>query len=96
MVVDDNISNRKVLGRMLESVGIKVQYAESGSESVKKVDENKTDLILMDQIMPEMSGLEASEKINIGMKKNIPVILISASLPKLKPEGLPPMESGSF
>ncbi len=84
MVVDDNISNRKVLGRMLESVAIKVQYAESGLESVKKVGENKTDLILMDQIMPEMSGLEASEKIIIGMKKNIPVILISASPPEIE------------
>ena len=82
LVVDDNDSWHSILSSTLETFGVKVEHAYNGQEAVEKV-KNSTkpyDLILMDWNMPELNGIEATQKINeMNPKEDIPtVVMISA------------------
>lgn len=59
LVVDDNILNRKIHQKLLESVGVKNQGVENGQEAVDiHCHGQRFDLILMDMDMPIMNGIE--------------------------------------
>ena len=59
LVVDDNILNRKIHQKLLESVGVKNQGVEKGQEAVDIHCHGQIfDLILMDMDMPIMNGIE--------------------------------------
>ncbi|MEK8047553.1 ATP-binding protein [Ideonella margarita] len=60
LVADDNPTNRKVAGTLLERMGHSVRYAENGELAVREVERRLPDLILMDVHMPVMDGLEAT------------------------------------
>lgn len=63
LVVDDSIVNLKVIGRALQHYGITVETADSGEKSIELCKENTYDIVLMDQMMPVMDGVEAMQKI---------------------------------
>lgn len=80
LIVDDLIQNIQVLGRTLETQGYSITYALSGKEALQRLQAIQPDLILLDLLMPEMSGLEVCEII----KKNpeyyhIPILFLTAS-----------------
>ena len=58
LVVDDHSDNRQLLIRGLEREGFRVLEAESGRQALTQVKEAQISLILLDVMMPEMSGLE--------------------------------------
>lgn len=59
LVVDDNKLNNKVIKRLLERYKFKVVTVSSGQDCIYKVkSEEKFDIIFMDQVMPDMSGIE--------------------------------------
>ena len=58
LVVDDNEDNRELLARRLAQEGFRVDEASSGSEALARVAAGRRPLVLLDIIMPEMSGLE--------------------------------------
>lgn len=59
LVVDDNKLNNKVIRRLLERYKFKVVTVSSGQDCIYKVkSEEKFDIIFMDQVMPDMSGIE--------------------------------------
>ena len=58
LVVDDDALVRDLLARFLELRGYLVRTAESGAEAVAIATESKPDLILLDLVMPGMSGLD--------------------------------------
>ena len=60
LVVDDNIINRKVVVRMMEEYKFDIHEADSGKKAIELAGENKYDMILMDHMMPEMDGIEAT------------------------------------
>lgn len=79
LVVDDNQNNREVLERALVRDGHRVVLAASGRQALDLVGEFPFDLILLDVMMPEMSGYE----VLVALKRDegrraIPVIMISA------------------
>lgn len=81
LVVDDIEINRDVLAEFLKPLGFVVELASNGYEAIEKAIETRPDIILMDWIMPEMGGLEASKKLrNIEATKEIPIIIVSASV----------------
>ena len=79
LVIDDNASNRDLLARQLTRDGHAVETAVSGHEALNIVAERAFDLILLDVLMPEMSGYEVLRRLKQGqLTSEIPVIMISA------------------
>ncbi len=68
LVVDDNAINRKLAVAMLRAYGFEISQAESGQEAIEKVKTKHYDLILMDHMMPEMDGMEATKIIRSECK----------------------------
>lgn len=63
LVVDDNDINLEVVSKGLEFYGVQSQTASSGKEAVEKAGKELFDIILMDQMMPEMDGVQAMQMI---------------------------------
>jgi adenylate cyclase len=79
LVVDDNASNRDVLERRLAREGHRVMTAANGTAALELVGSETFDLILLDLIMPEMSGFEVLRRLKAAEHtSHIPVIVISA------------------
>ena len=79
LVVEDEPAQREVLAYNLEAEGFAVQRAENGEEAMLLVAEQKPDLIILDWMMPVMSGIETCRRLKIKEDtKDIPVIMLSA------------------
>ena len=82
LVVDDNEDIRNLLSLVLQKEGYEVFLAPNGSEALEIVKNNRLDLVLLDVMMPELSGLEVLSHIR-GNKDNkissIPVMMITAA-----------------
>ena len=81
IVVDDDMVNLNVAGRILSKEGIRVTALKSGQSLLDYLSEKeKPDLILLDLKMPEMDGFETYEKIREmeGEKGDVPVIFLTA------------------
>ena len=76
MVVDDSPTEVHLLREMLTKNGYTVSVASSGEEAITRAAAEKPDLILMDVVMPGMSGFEATRAITKSPDSaNIPVII---------------------
>jgi diguanylate cyclase (GGDEF)-like protein/PAS domain S-box-containing protein len=79
LIVDDNEMNRDMLARRLERKGYDVVIAASAGELMKIISEEKLDLVLLDIEMPEVSGLEALQRIReIHSANELPIIMVTA------------------
>lgn len=84
LFIDDNPVDRTLIGRLLSKYEFNVLLAEDGAEGLRMAQENKPDLILLDILLPHISGIELCKK----FKKNeaireIPVIFYtSIDIPK--------------
>ena len=79
LVVDDNLLNIKVAERLLKVYKCNITFASSGSECLDKVSNNKYDLILLDDMMPRMSGTETLQKLKEIETFNTPVVALTAN-----------------
>lgn len=79
LVVDDNASNRDLLKRRLERQGHAVVLAENGSSALAIVKQTQFDLVLLDLLMPDISGFDVLSILKSDLSlRDIPVIMISA------------------
>jgi len=79
LVVDDTPKNVKLLADLLTVKGYSVVTAASGREALAKVEAERPDLVLLDVVMPEMSGYEVCRKIRENPATEIlPVIMVTA------------------
>jgi two-component system chemotaxis response regulator CheB len=80
LIVDDNLSYRKFLARVVQDIeGVElVPPAATGSIALKRMGLSPVDLVLLDLQMPEMSGLETLERIRKGYPE-VGVIMISGA-----------------
>ncbi len=79
LVVDDEEWVRDVLREFCRLTGaIEVEVAESGSEAVERMKGGQFDLVTLDIIMPEMSGLEALQAIK-AVAPSVPVIVVTGN-----------------
>ncbi len=63
LIADDEVKIRKVMAMLLRDEGYEVLAVASGKEAVKALDSFRADVILLDQQMPDMTGMEALQQI---------------------------------
>ena len=81
LLVDDNKLNQTVVRFTLKRYGYLIDVANNGFEAVEKFKQSKYDFILMDIMMPEMDGLEATREIrNLELEEHIPIIALTADI----------------
>ncbi|MBV5328427.1 MAG: cache domain-containing protein [Chlorobium sp.] len=81
LIVDDQSSNRELLRDMLEPLGFIVSEASDGGEAIEKTNALNPRIILMDLVMPNMDGVEATRTLrNTYTKESLVIIGITASI----------------
>ena len=79
LVVDDSPTETEAFRSVLEKNGHEVLNAENGADGVAMARQELPDLVLMDIVMPDMNGFQATRQIARGAEtKHIPVILVSS------------------
>ena len=71
LVCDDNPINQKVAARILQQLNYKPDVSANGREALEALDKKKYDMILMDVMMPELDGLEATREIRNRQKNRV-------------------------
>lgn len=88
LVVEDNAVNQRVAMRLLEKLGCRVDVAGDGREGISMVRRFPYDLVLMDCLMPEMDGFEATARIrqheeersaNVANHRRLPIVALTAN-----------------
>src|SRR5438270_810405 len=79
LVVDDTAANAKLLTDVLEYHGFAVKSIASGSEALALLSSEAFDLVLLDVVMPEMSGYEVCRLIRADPRfVSLPVVMVTA------------------
>ncbi len=79
LAVDDQPHNLRLLVALLNARGYEVVTAASGAEALEKIGSERPDLVLLDVIMPNMSGYEVCKKIRENPATGVlPVVMITA------------------
>ena len=79
LIVDDNDMNLDVIESLLEETGIQVTTAESGAACLELLNEQTFDVVLLDQMMPGMSGTETLREIRgQHLAEGTPIIALTA------------------
>src|SRR5436190_15168409 len=79
IVVDDHPAVRQLCRIGLDAAGIRVTEAADGAEAIERIRRDRPDLILLDIMMPRLSGWEvAAQLLNEPSTNDIPIIFISA------------------
>lgn len=79
LVVDDHEQNLELMQAYLESVGCQVVTAKDGIEAQERIEARAPDLILLDVMMPRMSGFQLCELVKGNpATRDIPVVMVTA------------------
>jgi DNA-binding response OmpR family regulator len=79
LVVDDNAANRDLLSRRLERKGFRVIVAEDGQRALDILATSRVDLVLLDVMMPRLSGLDVLRKVRETQPPSaLPVVMVTA------------------
>lgn len=79
LIVDDNEQNVELMQAYLEELDCEMLVAYNGKEALASVAEHRPDLILLDIMMPQMSGFEVCKRLKADEKnKDIPIIMVTA------------------
>jgi two-component system, OmpR family, alkaline phosphatase synthesis response regulator PhoP len=80
LIVDDNRQNLELLQVYLEGLdGVSIDAAEDGIEAMSKIAENRPDLLLLDIMMPRMSGFEVCKQLKTNPKtRDILIVMVTA------------------
>ena len=78
LVVDDSKTELMFLTDLLQKKGMQVRTAENAEEAFRRLAEEKPDLILMDVVMPNLNGFQATRTLAKDPKtSHIPIILVT-------------------
>ncbi len=79
LLVDDNVQNVELMQAYLESLPCKIFTAKDGVDAVDAVQREKPDMVLLDVMMPRMSGFDVCRKIKSDpTSRDIVVIMVTA------------------
>jgi CheY-like chemotaxis protein len=81
LVVDDNDRHLDILSTLLKSVGHDVETCGSGAEAVRRLDERRFDVVVLDLVLPEVSGLVVAQEMRSGKANaKTPIIACTANV----------------
>ena len=79
LLVDDSKTELHYMSELLGKIGFSVRTAENGEEAMKRLGEDKPDLILMDVVMPGQNGFQLTRAITRDPRfVNVPVIMCTS------------------
>jgi two-component system phosphate regulon response regulator PhoB len=79
LLVEDEPAQRTVLAYNLEAEGFAVTQADNGEDAMVLVDEEEPDIIILDWMMPKVSGIEVCRRLKMRPDtRGIPIIMLSA------------------
>ncbi len=79
LLVDDNQQNLELIQAYLETLPVEIETARDGVEAIEAVERQQPDLILLDVMMPRMSGFEVCQKLKANPEtRDIVVIMVTA------------------
>ena len=79
LVVEDEPAQREVLSYNLEAEGFDLVSADNGEDAILLVEEERPDLIVLDWMLPDLSGIEVCRRLKLKAEtKAIPIIMLSA------------------
>lgn len=84
LLAEDNPINQMLAGKMLESFGYSCVMVENGRQALEKAESETFDLILLDVMMPEMDGLEATRHLRKSSKLSKQPFIIAVTANALK------------
>lgn len=81
LVADDNGTNRKIISKILERAGHKVDLVENGDEALDLLESKRYDLAVLDMYMPVMGGLEAAKisRFTLRHQPPVPIVILTAN-----------------
>lgn len=80
LVVDDSKTVRRVLGKMLNEGGYETLEAEDGDTAIRIAKAKQPDLVLMDVVMPGITGFQATRRLHKDPEtKDIPIVIMSGN-----------------
>lgn len=78
LIVDDSPTETHIISKSLEKQGHRISVAVDGIEGVEKATQLLPDLILMDVVMPELNGFQATRQLSKqSATMNIPIIMVT-------------------
>jgi putative two-component system response regulator len=80
LIADDEASNRELMEELLSSQGFRVTTAPDGPSALQQLQRVQTDLVILDVLMPRMSGLEVCEKIKANPDTYLIPVILTTSL----------------
>ncbi|ARN57981.1 response regulator [Sedimentisphaera salicampi] len=79
LIVDDNVPNLELLQAYLEDIDCQTELSTDGYDALEKVKDGSVDLIILDVMMPRLSGFEVCSRLKSSPEtKNIPIIMVTA------------------
>jgi CheY-like chemotaxis protein len=79
LIADDNEPNRELLEVYLSDVDCEIEHAADGQETLAKVKSFRPDLILLDVMMPKLSGFEVCQKLKADpVSRKIMILMVTA------------------
>jgi len=79
LIADDNVQNCELLQAYLDDLDVEVVTAYEGQETLDKVASENPDLILLDIMMPKVSGFEICRRLKADEKtRDIPIVMVTA------------------
>jgi CheY-like chemotaxis protein len=89
LIVDDEPINLEFFDVMLSKLGFEIEKAVDGEQALQKIRETNPDLIILDNIMPRLSGWEVAKKLKQDKEyrkhSQTPIIMFSAMDPSTSP-----------
>lgn len=79
LVVDDNAQNLELLQAYLEDLGCEIELARDGAQAIEQARHRAPDVVVLDVMMPRMSGFQVCEKLKKDpATSGVPIVMVTA------------------
>lgn len=78
LIVDDEEILRMLIADTLEDLDVEIEIAEDGKIALEKLNQTEYDLMLLDYMMPELTGMEVLERLPQEKKAKMPILMLTA------------------